>query len=106
MAISITAAQVSTIGAQAGLDSVSADPTQKKAAPGISAQPQVQVDTVVVGTVNEDALRALDASSGGEAARTARSNIGVDGAAPRIGAMAARQEIASTTVQGSGSMKG
>lgn len=105
MAITLNA-QVSNITpGTAGLDSVGSDPA-KKAAPTATAAaaPQVQVDTVVTGTANEDALRSLDAHSGGETARTARSNVGTLDGTPRIGAQA-RLDAVSTTVQGSGGAK-
>lgn len=93
------------IAAPVGIENaaVSADPTKKSAAPALAA-PAGPVDVVASSvTVNEDAIRALDTSSGSDAARNARGNVGIEGA-PRIGVVA-RLEASSTTVQGAGGAK-
>jgi hypothetical protein len=105
MAISITAQQVSSygVGAQTnGLDALNG--ADKKPAATATAQPQIQVDSVVVGTVNEDALRAINAGSTQDAASTARSTIGNDVSAVRIGAQA-RLDTASQSVGGTSGAK-
>lgn len=104
MAISITAQQVSNYGVQAqsnGLDALSGNDKKPTAT---TQQPQVQVDTVVVGTVNEDALRAINTGSTQDAASNARSTLGAEGSPVRIGAQA-RLDQTSQVVGGTSGAK-